>query len=82
MPRPPDFWAIALLLSVLALERILDLGLDVSDETLVLTAGGLVGLYTLWNGYHRAQTSKAAIQTAARRAALEALTPPKTTPPQ
>ena len=80
MPRPPEFWAIALLLTALALERILDLGLDVSDETLVITAGGLVGLYSLWNGYHRAQTSKAAMLTAARRAALEALEPHKKTP--
>lgn len=58
-----------MLLVGLAVERILDLGLEVSDETLVTVAGGLVGLYTMWQGAHRAQTSRAAVATAARKAA-------------
>lgn len=77
MPRPPDFWAIATLLGALTLERIFDLGLDVSDETLVVVAGGLVGLYVIWQGYHRSETSRAAVRTAARKAAEELLQRPK-----
>ena len=73
MLRPPDFCAIALLLGALAVERVFDLGLDVSDETLVTVAGGLIGLYVTWQGYHRAQTSRAAVKTAARQAAEELL---------